>query len=173
MQNNNVINSIDILEKESPSKYLHECSPVPTIPVPFYKRGKQSAAILNSKENIEAKKVKPKGKATPSIPCKNRPRPAETSIQKKVPAKSFKKRSRNVSSSDENETSTENSDQSDTKENSECTECFEEYRNTKSTADWIQCIMCQQWLHEDCTMYGDYCNKCGRKKRANLRKLKK
>ncbi|XP_047541822.1 uncharacterized protein LOC125074539 [Vanessa atalanta] len=51
--------------KETPSKLLQECSPIPKIPIPLYKRGKQSAAVLNSKENIANKKIK--GKATPNI----------------------------------------------------------------------------------------------------------
>ncbi|CAB3232686.1 unnamed protein product [Arctia plantaginis] len=55
--------------RETPSKFLQECSPVPKIPIPLYKRGKQSAAVLNSKENIANKKIK--GKATPNIPCKS------------------------------------------------------------------------------------------------------
>lgn len=106
---------------------MHVCSPVPKVPVPLNKRGKQSAAILNKKEticckkNIEAKKGK--GKTTPYIPCKNKRRPAESDIQKKGPAKSFKKRPRKILSSDE--ISTEHCDESDTKKDSECTECFE------------------------------------------------
>lgn len=56
--------------------------------------------------------------------------------------------------------------ESDSLENSSnvCLECFENYEETKSTADWIQCVMCKNWLHETCTMCGDYCNPCQRLK---------
>ncbi|XP_022829248.1 uncharacterized protein LOC111358362 [Spodoptera litura] len=108
-QNNNIIN---IEELETPSKYLQESSPVPIVPVPFHKRGKQSAAILNTKENIEAKKSKVKGKATPGIRCKNKCQTAKADVQKKVlrtavkfpkkiPAKCIKKRKGIRESSDE------------------------------------------------------------------------
>ncbi|KAL3267181.1 hypothetical protein HHI36_011318 [Cryptolaemus montrouzieri] len=37
----------ETVEVITPSKYLNECSPIPKIPVPLYKRGKQGAAVLN------------------------------------------------------------------------------------------------------------------------------
>lgn len=43
-----------------------------------------------------------------------------------------------------------------------CVECLDNYTNTKSKVDWIQCVMCQSWLHETCTLYRNYCKKCGR-----------
>ncbi|CAG9795717.1 unnamed protein product [Diatraea saccharalis] len=45
-----------------------------------------------------------------------------------------------------------------------CIECFENYKNTKSLSDWIQCVMCQNWLHETCTLYKNYCSRCGKLK---------
>ncbi|VVC96740.1 unnamed protein product [Leptidea sinapis] len=62
------------VEVITPSKYLNECSPIPKIPVPLYKRGKQGAAVLNSEEHIHSKEAKLKGKAkkqTPDKPRKN------------------------------------------------------------------------------------------------------
>lgn len=44
------------IEPETPSKILIEASPIPTIPLTMSKRAKQSADILNSKENIKQKK---------------------------------------------------------------------------------------------------------------------
>ncbi|VVD01883.1 unnamed protein product [Leptidea sinapis] len=70
------------VEVITPSKYLNECSHIPKIPVPLYKRGKQGAAVLNSEEHINSKKAKLKGKAkkqTPDKPRKNN--------QKSVPKK--------------------------------------------------------------------------------------
>ena len=40
----------------------------------------------------------------------------------------------------------------DTNKNN-CIECFENYEQTKSKSDWIQCVMCQCWLHETCTHF--------------------
>lgn len=55
----------------------------------------------------------------------------------------------------------------------ECVECFDDYQKTKSKVDWIKCIMCRKWLHEDCTLYGDYCNQCGRTRLYQTKKSKK
>lgn len=45
-----------------------------------------------------------------------------------------------------------------------CIECFDNYKNTMSKSDWIQCIMCQKWLHEMCTLFRNYCSRCGKLK---------
>ncbi|KAL3281335.1 hypothetical protein HHI36_004542 [Cryptolaemus montrouzieri] len=158
----------ETVEVITPSKYLKECSPIPKIPVPLYKRGKQGAAVLNSEEHINSKKAKLKGKAkkhTPDKPRKNN--------QKSVP----KKKRPRFSSESEQEFDESDSDQTKSdKVNTQCRECFDDYASTKSTADWIQCLMCKLLLHEDCTLYGDYCNRCGHKKKlaalkANLAKV--
>lgn len=109
-----------------------------------------------------------KGKAkkqTPDKPRKNN--------QKSVP----KKKRPRFSSESEQQLDESDSDQTESdKENTQCRECFDDYASTKSTADWIQCLMCKLWLHEDCTLYSDYCNRCGHKKKlaalkANLAKV--
>ncbi|KAL3288987.1 hypothetical protein HHI36_003430 [Cryptolaemus montrouzieri] len=129
----------ETVEVITPSKYLNECSPIPKIPVSLYERGKQGAAVLNSEEHINSKKAKLK------VPKKRRPR---------------------FSSESEQEFDESDSDQTKSdKVNTQCRECFDDYASTKSTADWIQCLMCKLWLHEDCTLYGDYCNRCGHKKK--------
>ncbi|XP_049884506.1 uncharacterized protein LOC126379735 [Pectinophora gossypiella] len=87
--------------KETPSKFLQECSPVPKIPIPLYKRGKQSAAVLNSKENIANKKIK--DMATPNIPCKR--------SKIKVPRKIAEKRAR-VASEETDSSATNDCDES-------------------------------------------------------------
>ncbi|CAG5035767.1 unnamed protein product [Parnassius apollo] len=45
------------IESETPSKILIEASPIPKIPLTMSKRAKQSADILDSKENKEQKKI--------------------------------------------------------------------------------------------------------------------
>lgn len=34
----------------------------------------------------------------------------------------------------------------------------------QSKADWIQCVACNGWLHETCTLFKKICNYCGEKK---------
>ncbi|KAL3265507.1 hypothetical protein HHI36_009711 [Cryptolaemus montrouzieri] len=127
----------ETVEVITPSKYLNKCSPIPKIPVPLYKRGKQGAAVLNSEEHINSKKAKLKGKAkkhTPDKPRKNN--------QKSVP----KKKRPRFSSESEQVFDESDSDQTKSdKVNTQCRECFDDYASTKSTADWIQCLMCKLW----------------------------
>ncbi|GBM03960.1 hypothetical protein AVEN_99165-1 [Araneus ventricosus] len=47
-----------------------------------------------------------------------------------------------------------------------CKECSENYYKTKSKCDWLRCIMCQMWLHEDCTIFNTFCVDCGRENRS-------
>lgn len=61
---------------------------------------------------------------------------------------------------------------SDMDEN-KCIECTENYYKTKSSEDWIQCSACSGWLHEFCTMYGRFCNICGRKDKRETVKSSK
>ena len=48
---------------ESPSKHLHEISPIPKLPLPRTKRSRQSATVLTSPEHIEKCKKSQKNKA--------------------------------------------------------------------------------------------------------------
>lgn len=210
------------IQKDTPSKYLQECSPVPKIPVPLYKRGKQSAAVLTSKENIAA--TKNKGKATPNIPCKSSKQPRKvtkkrsraaseetcasddslienefnvvmkkTKEQRATKTEIYRKKSgykceypkHNSAScsqssdnkkigkaSDEKDETLSNESDSSLSATNKCAECFEDFEKTKSKVDWIQCVMCKKWLHETCTMYGDYCNQCQRLKLRQEKKIK-
>ncbi|GBP07611.1 hypothetical protein EVAR_2743_1 [Eumeta japonica] len=45
-------------QKQTPSKFLHQSSPIPKIPLSMSKRAKQSAEILNSNDKIIEKKNK-------------------------------------------------------------------------------------------------------------------
>lgn len=206
--------------QETPSKFLQECSPIPTVPVPLHKRGKQSAAVLTSKENIAIKRNK--CKLTPNIPrkgkalkntVKKRSRADlqdpdasttcdsddfdenKTHVQTKKkkekrakklkgkeirktsstntsqrPVRIVKKRKQISQAPDEGNTTLSNLSDSSENASNECIECFENFEETQSTVDWIQCVICKKWLHETCTMYGDYCNPC---QRLKLRKEKK
>ncbi|GBN37154.1 hypothetical protein AVEN_182826-1, partial [Araneus ventricosus] len=41
-----------------------------------------------------------------------------------------------------------------------CKECSENYYKTKRKCDWLRCIICQMWLHEDCTIFDTFCVVC-------------
>ncbi|KAK9703789.1 hypothetical protein QE152_g29070 [Popillia japonica] len=49
--------------------------------------------------------------------------------------------------------------------NAECVRCGENYNTTKKVEDWIKCINCKHWLHENCTNFKDLCQMCGIKKK--------
>lgn len=53
----------------TPSKFLTEVAPIPVIPTHFFKKGKQSAEVINSKTKIDELKEL-KGKKTKGIPIK-------------------------------------------------------------------------------------------------------
>lgn len=65
----------------------------------------------------------------------------------------------------------EEANMSDTSEY-DSTESLGEYGKTKSKVDWIQCIMSWKWLHENCTLYGNFCKKCKRTTLLYLKKLR-
>ncbi|KAL3274369.1 hypothetical protein HHI36_015767 [Cryptolaemus montrouzieri] len=111
--------------------------------------GPSSSTINREPETVEVITPSKAKKHTPDKPRKNN--------QKSVP----KKKRPRFSSESEQEFDESDSDQTKSdKVNTQCRECFDDYASTKSTADWIQCLMCKLWLHEDCTLYGDYCNRC-------------
>lgn len=139
----------------TPSKILHESSPIPKIPKIQFKKVKQSAAILNSIENI--KKKKENTKATKNIQVRTETIKKSVAKKKKITRKRMRIDS---SSSNDSKETCDRENIADT--NYSCVECLDDYDTTNSSDDWIQCVMCRDWLHESCSMYGDYCNKCGR-----------
>lgn len=84
-----------------------------------------------------------------------------------------RKKTSYISSSDDSSVDMQcpSSDEISDIEDTDCVECGEHYYSTKSKDDWIQCIVCNRWLHESCTMYPNMCNRCLRqKKRAENNK---
>lgn len=164
---------------ETPSKFLMDRSPIPNIPRSFLKIGKQGAAVLNTKSRIEMKQAA-KDKQTKNIPNKtskkyegnkenrkddtekktsssqaktagNKRKQKTLSVGKKILAKRTRKPTRIYSSSSDEEEV----------DDTVCCVCLENYMSTKSKSDWIQCTKCMNWLHEVCTLFRNYCQKCG------------
>lgn len=87
---------------------------------------------------------------------------------KSVKKRIFKKKVEVSSSEDETELILENDDScDDAHEENNCVGCGENYFTTSSTEDWIQCVTCRLWVHEDCTCFENYCQKCGLKSKNN------
>lgn len=93
------------LEKETPTKFLHQASPIPRIPLSITKRSKQSAEILNSNDKIAQKKNKAENiKKTNKITKtkittetkKNKPSGDKKSIEKKKRYRKKRKSLKNI-----------------------------------------------------------------------------
>lgn len=153
----------------TPGKLLDQINPTPKLVVSAKKRAKSVATLLTSREHIAtvknrtAKKTKQTKKNTP---------------EKKIPKKKtiVRKRKRSPSpSSDEEEENIdiqyeEESDNLSEVDETECTGCGESYNSTRKKEDWLQCIICQMWFHENCSSFSNTCQNCGKtafKKKKN------
>ncbi|KAI4469576.1 hypothetical protein MML48_1g06319 [Holotrichia oblita] len=145
------------LDKGTPGKLLESINPVPVITPSLKKRTKQLGAILTSPENIaevKARALKRKKKNT-------------VKHTKKV-AQKGKYVKKNLSSSSESDADVQLESEDEGAEddsNAECVDCGENYNTTKKVEDWIKCLNCKHWLHENCTNFEDLCQLCGIKKK--------
>ncbi|KAK0070986.1 hypothetical protein PV326_001815 [Microctonus aethiopoides] len=163
-------------QKESPSKFLLQSSPIPKIPLSMSKRAEQSAEILNSNDKIIQKKnEEEKTKKTNKMINKKsivnkREQPRKMQKTKKyidiisseresnnidfvelIKKRASRKRKVHIYSSDSENEENAVSSKKATVDNY-CVECFESYNFTKSKSDWIRCSrICQMWLHETCS----------------------
>ena len=154
-----------VSSNESPSKHLHEISPIPKLPLPRSKRSRQSATVLTSPEHIEKCKKSQENKAK-----KNKLQTDKHNSNKNTRRK---RRAISESSEDIEEGGSESQKNLQEVDSNNCTECWENYYTTKEKADWIRCQDCNKWMHENCTMYGNVCNNCGRQiKRNEVLKLR-
>lgn len=108
------------LEKETPSKFLHQSSPIPKIPLNISKRAKQSAEILNSNDKIDQKKNKEdkinntnkitETKNNDSKTGKNKPAGSKKTIEKKRGQLQKKKQTKRCIDITSSETESDNTD---------------------------------------------------------------
>lgn len=147
-------------DKITPSKILQDLSPpVPEKLATVKKRTKQLAMILTTPENLQLRKEK-----AIKMHEKN-----ERVLKRKELKKSeeIPKKKKYDSSSSEEEEKIEiilesDDGESDDFDENVCVGCGENYNDTKKHDDWIQCVTCLHWLHENCTSYGNFCQKCGK-----------
>ncbi|XP_031342963.1 tigger transposable element-derived protein 1-like [Photinus pyralis] len=168
-------------ENVTPGKLLDAISPVPVIAQveKVRKNSRNLAEILNSGSNIQTlkdkmqKKKEKEAKSSMKIQKENKDPKITGKKTKGLAIKGKSKLRSTVSSSDtESESSVElqlnDSDDDHNEDETCCVGCDEEYSKTKKPVDWIQCLKCERWFHEDCTKYGDLCDTCGKVK---LRKV--
>lgn len=116
------------IEEFTPTKLLHDVSPIPKLPVSFNKRIKQGATVLTSTENIRKREVANQNKKT------------KASVLKSKLNSNHNKEKAKLICETKASSSTETWEESDdeplikmSKSDSECfcVECFEKYKNTK------------------------------------------
>jgi DNA-directed RNA polymerase subunit RPC12/RpoP len=120
---------------------LRNISPLPHIPVK--KTTKKQATILTSSQFIRNKQLKKSKAEREKREMKQGPPNASTNKKKKQRL-SLQKTAGNPEV-----------------DSHSCAECWENYYTT-SKDDWIRCVKCSRWLHENCTVYADKCTDCGR-----------
>lgn len=149
----------------TPGKLLDQINPTPRLVVSAKKRAKSIATLLTSPENIAIAKNKAAKKTKTK---KNMP-------QKKISEKTIVRKRKHLPlpSSDEEDVEVEYEEESDTVsviDDTECTGCGESYSSTRKKEDWLQCIICQMWFHENCSSFISTCQNCGKtafKKKRN------
>ncbi|KAI4462668.1 hypothetical protein MML48_4g00001117 [Holotrichia oblita] len=159
-----------IEKKETPSKILQDISIVP-LKTPARKRAKQVATLLRSPEHILNRKVKEHEK----MQKEKRKRKAEgqkllriTEKEKKKNKKNMRKIKQDFESWSASESKFIPSCDSDLDVSDDLDSANnyrgwgENYYLTKKAEDWIRCVLCSHWLHENCTEFTDTCNECGK-----------
>lgn len=147
----------------TPGKLLDQISPVPIIRSvkKVRKNARTLATILNTKNSIQDLRTK-----------KENQKQCRSTMEKQSTVKNKnkgKKRQISESSEEDDDDEPELDDDEDLTEDEDCCAgCGEQYNSTKKTVDWIRCILCNRWLHEDCTKYVNMCDLCG--KVANKKK---
>ncbi|GBN97307.1 hypothetical protein AVEN_65916-1 [Araneus ventricosus] len=157
----------------SPTKHLHKISPIPRLSqVTAKHRIKKTAVLLTSidnrnalKANLEKRFQKCKkinkeddktaerkfnfesggGSHDSSSTLMNVQTVSILLHQRRKKGKIKSKKAKKDASQDDNNEQLDHTCDADVL----CKECSENYYKTKMKCDWLRCIMCQTWLHED------------------------
>ena len=156
----------------TPSRILKEITPIPQKLMKTRKRAKQVGTVLTSEEHIKVRKCA-----------------AEKNIKKESVKKSVKKEAKKITIRKVNKRKAIRrlSDSSDDvplkilantnkkiklNKKDDCRGCGENYYQTLLVEDWLQCTVCQFWVHENCTEFDDMCSKCGTENKRLLKNKK-
>lgn len=149
--------------ENQPSDGIPELLKSPEIVRPFPK--------APPRKNIKAKNRKGKTRVLTDTPEKQelelaakKRKKAVTKKKKTVKKRVFEK-DNTSRAEDETDLILESDESGDSvHDNNICVGCGENYFETSSKEDWVQCIICHSWFHEDCTIFDNYCQKCGIRK---------
>lgn len=153
---------------DTPGSMLNKIHPIPSTSSAVDKtekvrsRAKQVAQILTSPEHIQERVLKLQQK-TKKIDKKTESSKRKLLQPKKATVKGKKKKALSESSTDESDLELQDSEDSFSEEDqTECLGCGERYNETVKKDDWIKCIHCQNWFHENCSKYVNLCDLCGK-----------
>ncbi|XP_050303415.1 uncharacterized protein LOC126741122 [Anthonomus grandis grandis] len=125
----------------TPGTLLEQISPVPTLPEKVKRASKNLEAVLTTTENINAVRER-------CMKRRKNAQPKEIS-QKKQLSRKIPQKSNRLDGEEDNF------------DENECVGCLENYFATKRKDDWIQCVSCSRWLHDQCISFSNMCMKCG------------
>ncbi|XP_060806689.1 uncharacterized protein LOC132903177 [Amyelois transitella] len=138
-------------------------------------KGKKTTVNIkneNKKNNLRKKKIKDQKDSTMTDeedqPVKKKIKKEKKELKKKNRATANLKKMKNLeeSSDMENEIQPiylESGDSSPIESCiDDCVGCGDNYYQTELIEDWIQCMICKRWVHENCTEFDDKCHPCGK-----------
>ncbi|XP_044761182.1 tigger transposable element-derived protein 6-like [Coccinella septempunctata] len=142
----------------TPGKLLTRINPTPALVASARKRAKTVATALTSPEHIASVKDRSTKKKVKEL---------KEIRQKKFRKKNIlQKRQRALSTSSDEENIEvpyeEESDALSEVDETECVGCGESYNKTRKQEDWLKCIICQKWFHENCSSFLNTCQNCGK-----------
>ncbi|CAB3256886.1 unnamed protein product [Arctia plantaginis] len=143
----------------TPSRILQEISPIPQKLIEVRKRAKQVGTLLTSEEHINARKCV--AEKTLKKEIKKEKEPKKCTVNKKKVIQKLSDNSDDVPL----KILAEKTKKRKTNEEDNCRGCGENYYETQLIEDWLQCKVCQFWVHEHCTEFDDSCSKCGKKEK--------
>lgn len=156
----------------TPSQILKEISPVPQTVNDVRKRAKQVATLLTSEAHINVRKCI----AEKSAKKENTKKGGKIKTIKKEETKTNtvnkRKAIRRLSNSSDDAAIKDENKKNKLNENDNCRGCGENYYETLLVEDWLQCKLCQFWIHENCTEFDDMCSKCGQETKRLLKNRK-
>ncbi|XP_035431937.2 uncharacterized protein C01G6.5-like [Spodoptera frugiperda] len=157
-------------------RILKDISPIPQKIMEVRKRSKQVGKVLTSEEHIALRKDKENEKTLKEQRRKVKqekkmikPKDKKTDTNKNRKRKAVRRMSE--SSSDLSEPVLCDTSDEEDKENEadNCAGCGENYYKTRLVEEWLQCLICDRWVHENCTEFDDMCSKCGQKKKKEAK----